>query len=374
MRKCPMHLASAALALTGAGLLGAAWGQGMIHAAAPTRIAAQPERAGSTVLAVGSVMATAADGATRVLHDGDPIYSGDTLVTGDDGYADLDFEDGGRMLLRPGTDFQIQTYHFNPAAHGFALAPPAEPVTYTQAAPSARSASPVPPPTALQPAPALPPASAAPPQAEQENAFFRLIKGGFRAISGFIGHVDHQDYAVETPVATIGIRGTGYEVRYCTSHCPQGEKGLYTGVGTGAIAIRNQAGERIATAGHFGYIASRTARFRRLRHAPRALQHMRLPARYRARDTRNFHRVQQRRRQRWQHIAREHSRGLRHPYPHRPRAQPRRRPPHPFARGLRRPENPLRASRQVRRIQRHPRAPLKRKKKPVHRRHYRRHR
>ncbi len=371
MRKRPMHLAATALALTGAVLMGAARGQDMIRTAAATRSAAAPQRAGSAVLAVGPVTDTAADGATRALQDGDPIYSGDTLITGDDGYADLDFEDGGRMLLRPDTDFQIQAYHFDPAAHGFALAPPVEPASYAQAAPSARSASPAQPPAAMQPAPAPPSASAAPPRAEHESAFFRLIKGGFRAISGFIGHVDHQDYAVETPVATIGIRGTGYEVRYCASHCPRGEKGLYTGVGTGAIAIRNQAGERIATAGHFGYLASRTARFRRLRHAPRALRHMRLPSRYRARDVRNFRRVQLRRRRRWQHIARE--RALRRSYPYRPRVQPRRRPPYAFAQKRRRSGNALRAPGSVRRIQRHPRALLKRKKKLIHH-HYRRHR
>lgn len=320
MRYCGLRFAGA-LVLAAGSTLG-----GMACAAEP---------AGTVVLAVGNVTDQAADGNRRTLHDGDQIYSGDSLSTGRGAYLDLDFADGGRILLRPGTRFQIEHYRYAAAA----------PVQ-TAAPATARSEV-------------------------HESAFFRLIKGGLRAISGLIGHVTRADYRLDTPVATIGIRGTGYEVRYCASHCPRGEKGLYTGVGTGAIAIRNQAGERIATAGHFGYLASRTARFRRLRHAPRALRHMRLPSRYRARDVRNFRRVQLRRRRRWQHIARE--RALRRFYPHRPRVQPRRRPPYAFAQKRRRSGNALRAPGSVRRIQRHPRALLKRKKKLIHH-HYRRHR
>jgi hypothetical protein len=252
--------------------------------------ATQSEQAGSVVLAVGIVTNTAADGDTHQLHDGDPIYSGDVISTGDDSYTDLDFEDGGRMLLRPNTDFQIQQYHYDPAVHGYALAPGQQP---PQTAPSAVSRQ------------------AQEPQPQHESAFFRLIRGGFRAISGFIGHVEHQDYAVETPVATIGIRGTGYEVRYCTSDCGPGERGLFTGVGNGAIVLRNQAGESVTTAGHFGYLENRKGSFRQLTGPPLALQQMRLPARYRTRDTKNLQRIRMRRQYRWEQHPR-HQHGLGH--------------------------------------------------------------
>jgi hypothetical protein len=46
------------------------------------------------------------------------------------------------------------------------------------------------------------------------------VRGGFRAISGLIGKVDRQAYRVATPAATIGIRGTDYEVQLCTTDCP----------------------------------------------------------------------------------------------------------------------------------------------------------
>ncbi|MGB9429049.1 MAG: hypothetical protein WCC11_04110 [Gammaproteobacteria bacterium] len=295
----------ATLAAVGVSLFGAAVpAQDFASAAAtstPVANTAQTESAGSAVLAVGNVIDTAANGSRRQLQDGDYVYLGDAISTGDDSYADLNFEDGGRMLLRPDTDFQIQQYHYDPAAHNYALAPPAEPESYAQTGPAPAPASPTP----VTPSPS----ASAPAQQEHESAFFRLIKGGFRAISGFIGHAEHQDYAVETPVATIGIRGTGYEVRYCDSGCPAGEQGLYTGVGKGAIAVRNQAGESVTTAGHFGYVQNRRSTFRHLQYPPRALQHMQLPMRYRARDQRNFRRIQQHRQQRWQNTAHYRSHG-----------------------------------------------------------------
>ncbi|MDE2197198.1 MAG: hypothetical protein KGJ56_08420, partial [Gammaproteobacteria bacterium] len=142
----------------------------------------------------------------------------------------------------------------------------------------------------------------------RENAFFRLIKGGFRALSGLIGHVDHADYAVETPVATIGIRGTGYEVRYCASNCGDSsggsQQGLYTAVGKGAIALSNDSGETVTRAGQYGYIAGRQMHFRPLARAPRALARMQLPQRYWRRDAAMRQHVNSVRARRWPHYQR----------------------------------------------------------------------
>lgn len=274
--------------------------------------AAPPEQAGSIVLAVGTVSDTAINDSVRQLHDGDPIYSGDTIDTGDDSYADLNFEDGGRMLLHPDTQFRIEQYHYDPAAHGYALAPPAQPSSYSQTIPAAASAVAAPAPTVTAPASA----SSAPAQPEHESAVFQLLKGSLSAISGFIGHVQHQDYAVKTPVATIGIRGTGYELRYCERGCAAGKRGLYTGVGSGTIAVSNRAGESLTSAGHYGYVQNGQTLFRHLQYPPRALQHMRLPQRFRARDARKLRLIQQRRVQAWRHRAAFglHSRSALHAY------------------------------------------------------------
>ena len=39
---------------------------------------------------------------------------------------------------------------------------------------------------------------------------FNFIRGGMRTVSGAIGKVNRNNYRVQTPVATIGIRGTSY--------------------------------------------------------------------------------------------------------------------------------------------------------------------
>ena len=45
------------------------------------------------------------------------------------------------------------------------------------------------------------------------KSVMRLIEGGFRTITGLIAKNNPIDYAVNTPVATIGVRGTDYTVQ-----------------------------------------------------------------------------------------------------------------------------------------------------------------
>lgn len=82
-----------------------------------------------------------------------------------------------------------------------------------------------------------------------ERAVFRLIKGGFRALTGLVGRTNHASYEVRTVTATIGIRGTDFVVRDCRGDCGEGIKdGLYGSVvgmsrGTNQITLTNKAGE-----------------------------------------------------------------------------------------------------------------------------------
>lgn len=221
------------------------------------------EQAATATLAVGTVQDVALDGSSRLLHDGDLVYSGDVITTGDQSYADLDFTDGGTITLRPESQFGIESYHFDEQSH----------LTDVEPDDSA------PPPTDSGYTPPVP----------QENAFFRLLKGGLRAVSGLIGHVQRDDYRMDTPTATIGIRGTEYDARYCDSGCPgdsgtnsSSSPGLYTAVDKGSIAVSNQSGSMVTRAGQYLYVAHRRARFVLLHERPRALLHMRLPQRYRA--------------------------------------------------------------------------------------------
>jgi hypothetical protein len=186
-------------------------------APAPTAAATS---AGTATLVTGHVSAATPSGEIRDIVKGGPVYEGEVIITSSSSYVNIAFSDGGRVLLRPESRFQIERYQ------------------YAGATTTAQAAN--------QPV-------------RQESAFFRLLKGGFRAVSGLIGHTRREDYAVQTPVATIGIRGTDYEVRLCNGDCtdtsPTPKDGLYAGVQSGSIALSNQGGTTTPTAGQYVYIA-----------------------------------------------------------------------------------------------------------------------
>lgn len=198
-------------------------------AAAPAAAPAAPAvlgvtAAGTATLVTGHVSAATPSGEIRDLTKGSPVYEGEVVITAGASFVNIEFSDGGRVLLRPESRFQIERYQYAGAA--------SQPLAGK--------------PQASQPV-------------RQESAFFRLLKGGFRAVSGLIGHTRREDYAVQTPVATIGIRGTDYEVRFCQGDCgdvtPTPKDGLYAGVQSGSIALTNQGGTTTPVAGQYVYIS-----------------------------------------------------------------------------------------------------------------------
>jgi len=193
--------------------------------------AAATSAAGTATLVTGHVSAAAPSGEIRDLVKGAQVFEGEVIITSSSSYVNIEFTDGGRVLLRPESRFQIDRYQFSGTTPQAGAAQPAAP----------------------QPGAAQPP--------RQESAFFRLLKGGFRAVSGLIGHTRREDYAVQTPVATIGIRGTDYEVRICQGDCgditPAPADGLYAGVQSGSIALSNDGGTTTPTAGQYVFIAGR---------------------------------------------------------------------------------------------------------------------
>jgi hypothetical protein len=147
--------------------------------------------------AIGSVSALAADGRERALAKGAEINAGDTIQTMD-GRAQLRFSDGGYISLQPNTRFKVEEFSFNGKADG------------------------------------------------SEKGFFSLVKGSLRAITGAIGHTNKNAYRVNTPVATIGIRGTEYLAQYDTK--------LLVKVGDGAVYLLNDNGDLILYKGQVGEV------------------------------------------------------------------------------------------------------------------------
>ena len=116
--------------------------------------------AGSVDFSTGNVVATGADGRARPLVKGTELNSGDRVVT-NDGRAQIRFADGAYVSLQPNTDFAIREFRYEGRTDG------------------------------------------------SERGVFGLLKGAMRTVTGAIGRVNRAAYEIQTPTATIGIRGTG---------------------------------------------------------------------------------------------------------------------------------------------------------------------
>jgi hypothetical protein len=118
----------------------------------------------------GTLVAQRADGTIKVLGPKSEVLTGDMLITAKDSYAQVKMDDGAQMTLRPNSNLRIEAFQFSQDA----------------------------------------------PQAD--NAIFRLLKGGFRNVTGLIGKRGNADaYKVRAASATIGIRGTDFSSRLCAT-------------------------------------------------------------------------------------------------------------------------------------------------------------
>lgn len=148
--------------------------------------AAEETTVGKVVKVTGQVTASA-NGSTRPLTRGVDLFVGDTITTSADGYAQLRLTDDAIIALKADTVFEISDYSFQ-AASG-----------------------------------------------QEDSATMSLIQGGFRTITGTIGDANKEAYRVETPFATIGIRGTDHLGEITPG-------GLVAGVFRGGTQIENEFG------------------------------------------------------------------------------------------------------------------------------------
>lgn len=156
-------------------------------------------QAGRVQFVHGDVQVTSAAGQVHAMRKGEAVNEGDTVVSAQDASAQIKMRDGGFVAIRPDTRLKFDSFKF-----------------------SAK-------------------------QDEPESAFFSLFKGGFRAITGLIGRIRHQDYHITTPVATIGIRGTDHETVMVLPNNPlvatgQAQPGVYNKVNVGETSITTDKG------------------------------------------------------------------------------------------------------------------------------------
>lgn len=99
------------------------------------------------------------DAKERILSLGKPLYNTDFIHSKKDSWALLVFPDGEKLTLQPDSEMDIKQYNYHISG-------------------------------------------------KKDRILLHLAMGGLRALTGSIGENDHDAFELDTPVATIGIRGT----------------------------------------------------------------------------------------------------------------------------------------------------------------------
>lgn len=89
-----------------------------------------------------------------------------------------------------------------------------------------------------------------------DHATVRVLEGGLRLITGWIGRLNRRDYRVATPTATIGIRGTDHEPYVLTASLAQTlaqPEGTYDKVNRGATTLETNGNTLDLDAGSVGF-------------------------------------------------------------------------------------------------------------------------
>lgn len=156
----------------------------------------------------GSVSAQSPGGPMRNLSLGAPLYQTDRLTSGGDGQLLAVFRDGGRISLGANSEAAISEYRYGKGGG--------------------------------------------------DKSSLELVKGSLRTLTGRLGKDSPEGYAINTPVAIIGVRGTAMDLLYPADR--QGRMGagggLLSHVREGAINQKNAAGRFDLGAPKVNFIAS----------------------------------------------------------------------------------------------------------------------
>lgn len=149
----------------------------------PGAVSAEEAEAGKTLLTSGSVLGKRTEGDV-ILKRRSIIYEKDEIHVGADSKAQFRMIDKALISLHENSILQIKKYQYK--------------------------------------------------EGEGRNsALLELISGGLRTITGAIGKNNKKAYELRTPLATIGIRGTHYEVQIVPN-------GMYVSVWEGVIILRSR--------------------------------------------------------------------------------------------------------------------------------------
>lgn len=120
---------------------------------------------GSVMQASGSVTVKHPDGSTSQLNVGDTLGINDTIQTGPNGRANVLFQDDTTLTVSENSKLLVDSYVYDPY------------------------------------------------NSSSNRALYSYLEGAFQYVSGLIGKKADPDVKIETPVGTIGIRGTEFIFR-----------------------------------------------------------------------------------------------------------------------------------------------------------------
>jgi hypothetical protein len=161
----------------------------------------------------GEVFAVDANGQRRRVVDGGSIYPGDVVETSGNGQAALAFRDDTKITLGAGSRFRVDNFVYDE-------------------------------------------------QNAREGRFLAsVLRGTVRALTGLIAKANNRNVGFSTATATIGVRGTGFDVT-CTGACAGepgggGDSGLtvFTTLGSIAVTPQGQTALQVLQAGQGLFIS-----------------------------------------------------------------------------------------------------------------------
>jgi hypothetical protein len=149
--------------------------------------------AGNVIFSRGSVEAQS-NGRSRHLAKGDGVCVGETIVTAQSGTVEIKMTDDGLVAVRPETQLKIEKFAYGGT--------------------------------------------------DKDSSLMALFKGSSRFVTGKLGKLHPQNDLVETPTATIGVRGTDHEVTLILPGAGGGyPSGTYDKVNQGITFIRTDKGQ-----------------------------------------------------------------------------------------------------------------------------------
>lgn len=155
----------------------------------------------------GGVIAVNKSKISRKLFKGYPVYIGDKVITGEDGFVRLKMIDNAVLDLRCFSIMVIEDYAMNSV---------------------------------------------------NRRSILNLLQGSLKKITGQIGKLKKDVYQLKTPIASIGVRGTEYALRVFQSKGCGGtidtDEGLYLEVIKGLVDVHNAAGDAVVAKGETVYV------------------------------------------------------------------------------------------------------------------------